>query len=94
MSARAKQRWFRRVALAGAILASAVLTLGAMPRPAAAQYYGYPYAYPYSPYYAGYPYYPYYYGYPYSWGPGFSFYFGPGYYGGHHGGGHHGGGPH
>jgi len=56
MSARAKQRWFRRVALAGAILASAVLTLGAMPRPAAAQYYGYPYAYPYSPYYAGYPY--------------------------------------
>jgi hypothetical protein len=68
MSARAKQSWFRRVALAGAILASAVLTLGAMPGPAAAQYYGYPY-YPNYPYYAGYPYYPYYYGYPY-WGWG------------------------
>jgi len=52
MSVRAKQSWFRRVALAGAILASAALTLGAMPRPAAAQYYpnAYPnYAYPYYP---------------------------------------------
>jgi hypothetical protein len=61
--------------------------------PAPSPYYAYwppyyPYPYPY--------YYPYfgYYGYPYSWGPGFSFYFGPGYYGGHHGGGHHGGGHH
>ena len=37
----------------------------------------YPYAYPY-PYYAYYgPYYPY----PYYWGPGFGFYFGPGFYG-------------
>lgn len=37
----------------------------------------YPYAYPY-PYYA---YYGPYYGYPYYWGPGFGFYFGPGFYG-------------
>src|SRR5690242_4787904 len=55
MSARAKQNWLRRAALAGAVLAIATVTLGATPQPAAAQYYGaaYPgYAYPY-------PYYPY-----------------------------------
>jgi hypothetical protein len=38
-------------------------------------------AYPY-PYYYGYPYY----GYPYYWGPSFSFYFGPRFYGGWYGG--------
>ncbi len=51
-----------------------------------APYYGYP------PYY-GYAYtYPYpYYGYPYYWGPGFSFYFGPGYgWGGYYGRGYYG----
>jgi hypothetical protein len=75
MSARAKLGWFRRVAFAAAILATATLTLEATPQLASAQYYGgyggyggyagYPgYAYPY------YPYYPYYaYGYPY-WGWG------------------------
>ena len=70
MLVRAKQNWCRRAAFAGAVLATAVLTLGATPQPVAAQYYpgyAYPY-YPYYPYY--YPYYagyPYYYGYPY-WG--------------------------
>ncbi|MBV9301654.1 MAG: hypothetical protein JOY62_07955 [Acidobacteriaceae bacterium] len=50
--------------------------------PAPPPYYGYNYGYPY-PYY-GYPY-PYYaYGYPYYWGPGFGFYFGPGYWWGGH----------
>ena len=70
MFVRAKQNWFRRVAFAGAVLATAVLTLGATLQPAAAQYYGaaypgYGYGYPY-PYY---PYYPYYYPYyAYGWG--------------------------
>ena len=70
MSVRATQDWFRRVAFAGAVLATAVLTLGATPQPAAAQYYpgygngygygyGYPAAYGYG-YPAVYPYYPYY----------------------------------
>jgi hypothetical protein len=92
MSVCGKPSWFRRVAFAAAVLATASLTLGAMPRPAAAQYYGgygYPgYAYPY-PYYPYYPYYyPYYaYGYPYwGWGypyfgVGFGFGFGRGFYG-------------
>lgn len=61
-------------------------------------YYGYPPGYGYPPYY-GYAYgYPYpYYGYPYYWGPGFSFYFGPGYwwggryYRGYYGRGYYGG---
>ena len=39
MFVRAKQNWFRRVAFAGAVLATAVVTLGATPQPAAAQYY-------------------------------------------------------
>ena len=57
MFVRAKQNWFRRTAFAGAVLASAVITLGATPQPAAAQYY--PAAYPgYA--YTYYPYYPYY----------------------------------
>src|SRR5438045_889131 len=69
MFVRAKQNWFRRIAFAGAVLATAALCIGTTPWPAAAQYYGaaYPgYAYPY-PYYPYYPYYyPYYaYGYPY-----------------------------
>ena len=69
MFVRAKQNWFRRTTFTGAVLAAAMLTLGATPQPAAAQYaypaaypgYAYPYN-PYYPYYAGYPYYPYYYG--------------------------------
>jgi hypothetical protein len=67
--------WFRRVAFAGAVLATATLSLGATPQPAAAQYYGgYPgYAYPYPYPYPYYPYYPYYaYGYPY-WGWGWPY---------------------
>jgi hypothetical protein len=43
------------------------------PPPYYGSYYGYP-----APYYG----YPYAYGYPYYWGPGISFYFGPGYWGG------------
>jgi hypothetical protein len=54
------------------------------PPPYYGSYYGYP-----SPYY-GYPYG--YYGYPYYWGPGISFYFGPGYWwGGHYYRGYYGG---
>jgi hypothetical protein len=71
MLVRAKQSWFRHVAFAAAVLATATLGFGAMPRPAAAQYYGYPgyaYPYPYYPYY--YPYYAY--GYPY-WGWGWPY---------------------
>jgi hypothetical protein len=45
------------------------------PPPYYGPYYGYP------PVYSGYPYV---YGYPYYWGPGISFYFGPGYWGGGH----------
>jgi hypothetical protein len=80
MSVRARHSWFRRVAFAGAVLATAVLALGATPQPVAAQYYGgyggyggYPgYAYPYYPPYYPY-YYPYYaYGYPY-WGWGWPY---------------------
>ena len=101
MFVRAKQNWFRRTAFAGAVLASAVITLGATPQPAAAQYYpaAYPgYAYPYYPYYPYYyPYYagyPYYYGYPYwGWPVGITiggWWGGGGFHGG--GGGFHGGG--
>jgi hypothetical protein len=61
MSVPAKQSWPRRAVFAGAVLATAVLAFGVMPRPAAAQYayhYGYPAAgyYPYS--YPAYTYYP------------------------------------
>jgi hypothetical protein len=71
MLVRAMRSWFRRVGFAAAVLATASLTLGAMPRPAAAQYYGgyggyggypgYGYPYPYYSYYYPY-YYPYWYG--------------------------------
>ena len=68
MGAHAKPSWSRSALLAGAVVATAGLTMGAMPRSVAAQYfsfdysYGYPgTAYSYSPYwYPGYsyPYYP------------------------------------
>jgi len=68
MSVPAKQSWPRRAAFAGAVLATAVLAIGVMPRPAAAQY-AYYYCYPaagYFPLYAyphySYPFYGYLYG--------------------------------
>ena len=39
MFVRAKQNWFRRVAFAGAVLATAALTLGATLQSTQAQYY-------------------------------------------------------
>ena len=39
MSVRGKQSWFRRVAFAGAVLATAAFSLGEASLPAAAQYY-------------------------------------------------------
>ena len=63
MSVCAKQSWFRRLALAGAVFATAALATMATPRPALAQY-AYPYTYPYYGYYPSYyPYYPAYYPY-------------------------------
>jgi hypothetical protein len=50
MSVPAKQSWPRRAAFAGAVLATAVLAIGVMPRPAAAQY-AYYYGYPAAGYY-------------------------------------------
>jgi len=48
MFVRATQSWFRRVAFAGAVLATAGFAIGGAPRPAAAQYYpGYGYGYGY-----------------------------------------------
>jgi hypothetical protein len=92
MFVRAQQNWFRRVALAAAFLAIAALTLGATPRPAAAQYYGYPYYFPYPYYYPYYAYYPYW-GYPFGvsfgffgfGGRGFGFHRGFGGFGFHRG---------